>query len=148
MVLPLIGLILFAGVTFSSLRMNLRSSGRPIKYFWWGSMIILDSDPLNRRPQVPCKNGAEDCGVWDPRRMWVRHGWLEMTYVLSALPALAAGEAVAVGLGRLGISEISSFMVVTPLAIFAWHYFLGWLIDRYRKRKRARQTQRDLLPQQ
>jgi hypothetical protein len=38
-------------------------------------------------------------------------------------------------------------MIVTPLAIFAWHYFLGWLIDRYRKRKRARQTQRDLLPQ-
>jgi hypothetical protein len=45
------------------------------------------------------------------------------------------GEAIAVSLGRLGISEISSFMVVTPLAIFAWHYFLGCLIDRYRKRK-------------
>jgi len=103
-------------------------------------MIILDSDPLN-------KNGAEDCGVWDPKRMWVRHGWLEMLYVLSALPALAAGEAIAVRLGRLGISEISSFMVVTPLAIFAWHYFLGGLIDHYRKRKRARQTQRDLLTQ-
>ena len=140
MVLPLMGLILFAGVTFSSLRMNLRSSGRPIKYFWWGSMIILDSDPLNRRPQVPCKNGAEDCGVWNPKRMWVDPGWLEMSYGLSILPALAAGEAVAVSLGRLGISEISSFMVVTPLAIFAWHFFLGALIDYYRKRKRARHT--------
>lgn len=100
-------------------------------------MIILDSDPLNS-PQGQCKNGAENCGVWDSRRMWVRHGWLEMSYVLSALPALAAGEAVAVGLGRLGISEVSSFMVVTPLAIIAWHYFLGWLIDRYRKREHAR----------
>ena len=63
-----------------------------------------------------------------------------MSYGLSILPALAAGEAVAVSLGRLGISEISSFMVVTPLAIFAWHFFLGALIDYYRKRKRARHT--------
>jgi len=106
-------------------------------------MITLDSDPINRHPQVPCKNGAEDCGVWDLRSIWVDPGWLEMSYLLSALPALAAGRVIAVGLGRLGISEVSSFIVFTPLTIFAWYYFLGWLIDRRRKRKSARQTQRD-----
>jgi hypothetical protein len=33
-------------------------------------------------------------------------------------------------LGRLGISEILSFMIAMPLLIVAWYYFMGWMIDR------------------
>jgi hypothetical protein len=121
--LPFIGLILFAGVTYRSLRIH-RALGSPSRYFWWSS-IRLDSDPLDKKPHSPVSTG------WDLRNMWVDPGWVDQLLFVSALPAFAAGAIVVSGLGRLGISEVSSFMISVPLFIFAWYYFLGWLIQRW-----------------
>jgi hypothetical protein len=62
LILPVIGLILFAGETYQSVRTNRLEERNPDRYFWWAS-IRLDSDPLNKHPQVaiPCKNGEENC---------------------------------------------------------------------------------------
>jgi hypothetical protein len=51
--------------------------------------------------------------------------------MLSALPAFVVGEFAVHGLGRMGISQVSSFMFLMPVLIFAWYYFIGWLLDRW-----------------
>ena len=86
--------------------------------------------------KTPCPNKNDDCVAWDPEYIWVAPGWTERVVVLAALPAFAVGVAVVRGLGRLGVSEVLSFMTTMPVLLFAWYYGIGWLVDRYaRKRK-------------
>jgi hypothetical protein len=47
--------------------------------------------------------------------------------MVSALPAFIIGGLAVSGLGRLGVSQVSSFMFVMPALIFVWYYFVGWL---------------------
>ena len=49
--------------------------------------------------------------------------------MVSALPAFIIGGLAVSGLGRLGVSQVSSFMFVMPALIFVWYYFVGWLLD-------------------
>ena len=141
LVLPALGLILFAVLSYHSLRVNREVfKGRPSRYFWWSS-IRLDSDPLNKHPIVPttttCQDGIEDCTTWDPVYIYVDPGWAEKTLMVSAFPAFVVGATIVSGLARLGISEVSTFTVSIPVVIFAWFHFVGWLVDRWRY-KRAR----------
>jgi hypothetical protein len=125
LVLPVAGLVLFAGVTYDSLT-HVEQRGR---YFWWSS-IQLDSDPPNGRHQA-----LRDSGVgWTVESRWDEPGLLTLL-LLPALPAFVAGVAVFRRLGRLGISEVVSFFVSMPLLVSAWYYFIGWLIDRWRGRR-------------
>jgi hypothetical protein len=55
--------------------------------------------------------------------------------MLTALPAFAAGGVLVRGLGRLGVSQVSTFMVLMPLLIFTWYYFIGRLVDRWRDKR-------------
>ncbi len=130
--LPIFGLILFGGVTRSSIRLNREIQRIPYRYFWWSS-TRLDSDPLNMHALAtePCKDGAEKCAGWTPQFIWISPGRFAKSLMLSAFPAFVFGAAIVHGLGRLGISEVSSFMVLMPLLIFAWYYFVGWLVDRW-----------------
>jgi hypothetical protein len=48
-----------------------------------------------------------------------------MLLVLSAVPAFVVGAAIVRGLGQMGVSEITSFMISMPLLIVAWFYFIG-----------------------
>ena len=131
--LPVFGLILFGGVTRNSLRLNREIQRIPNRYFWWSS-TRLDSDPLNRHPLAtePCKESAEKCVGWTPEFIWVDPGWFAKSLMLSAFPAFVFGGVIVRSLGRLGISEVSSFMVLMPLLISAWFYLVGWLVDRWR----------------
>jgi hypothetical protein len=136
LVLPVIGFVLFAGVTYDSFTLN-RPVHRNGQYFWW-SFISLDSDPLNERHQDPC-DGREGCvASWDSR--WIEPGPLALLLVFSAFPAFFVGAIVFHELGRLGVSEVASFFVSMPLLISAWYYFIGWLVDRWRGRHRATPT--------
>ena len=139
-VLPVVGLLLFAGVSVESLQMRRDAQKNPSRYFWW-SAVRLDTDPLNRHPHpqvaAPCRDSeGEDCVSWDPATIWVDPGWLTKTLMLSAFPAFVVGVFFVHALGRYGISEVSSFMVSMPLLIFAWYYAIGWLLDRWSKRSR------------
>jgi len=127
--MPIAGLLLFAMVSYRAVERNYHLSTR---YFWW-SAIQLDKDPLNRqnKSEPSCK---EQEGCWEPIYIWVAPGWPAEILVLSAFPAFLTGMTITRGLGRLGVNEVGSFMAIMPVAIFAWYYFCGWLIDR-RKRK-------------
>jgi len=55
-----------------------------------------------------------------------------MLLTLSGLPAFVAAKIIVAGLGRLGINQIWSFMMLMPLLLSAWYFFLGWLVDRWK----------------
>jgi hypothetical protein len=99
--------------------------------------IRLDSDPANKRNwgATPCEGGKENCVGWDLRTIWVYPSLTEQFLMLSALPAFVVGEFAVRGLGRMGISQVSSFMLLMPVLIGAWYYLIGWLIDRWISRR-------------
>ena len=132
-VLPAVGLMLFAVLSYHSHRWNVQFHQGPNRYFWWSS-IRLDSDPLNKhhKAQISCDQGVQECADWGPEYIWVTPGWIDKAFLLFALPAFIAGSGVVNGLGRLGVSQVLSFMISMPLLIFGWFYFVGWLFDRRR----------------
>jgi len=134
LILPALGLLLFS---FGSYESHLLSThGR---YVWWSS-IRLDSDPSNKRylSEMPrCKqnpDGSVDCVSTEPMTMCIYPGWLARILFLTALPAFLLGVAITGGLGRVGVSQVWSFMISTPLLISSWFYFVGFLVDRYRSK--------------
>jgi hypothetical protein len=135
-------LLMFSILTIHSIKANRErhfSGGQ--RYFWWGA-LRLDSDPWNRHPRSlvpePCEDGEPNCVAWDPEYIWVEPGILERALIVSAVPAFALGALVCAGLARLGISKVLTFMISMPILIFVWFYFLGWLIDRWRYKRRSR----------
>jgi hypothetical protein len=128
--LPVVGLLLFAGVTYDSIRLN-RALQRTNSHDFSWSFIQLHADPLN----TDCGR-REGCLV-SLEAIWIEPGALTMLLELTAFPAFVAGVVVCYSLGRLGISEVSTFMISMPLLIVGWYYFVGWLIDRWRGRHRA-----------
>jgi len=130
--LPIVGLLLFAAVTYSSLPVN-RGFARKSRFFFW-SAIRLDSDPQNKRSSTPCKAEIEGCDGWELVSISVDPGWLGRTLIISALPAFLLEEIILSGVGRMGISQVSTFMVSMPLLIAAWYYLAGNLVDRLMNR--------------
>jgi hypothetical protein len=137
-VLPVLGLILFSTVSYRSYE----TQRAPSRYFYWSSMR-LDSDPLNKGSQsvTPCDGAKVNCVEWD---LSVADRWghpeLQVRILsLSAAPAFLVGAFAVDALGRLGISQVSSFMFLMPVLIFAWYYLVSWLLDRWiRKRWQPR----------
>jgi len=132
--LPVFGLILFSAVSYHSYE----TQRAPNKYFYW-SLIRLDSDPANKRNRnaPPCEDGKENCTNWDltTADRWVDPGLLEKILMLSALPAFIVGGLAVTALGRLGISQVSGFMFLMPVLIFAWYYLVSWLVGRWIRKR-------------
>ena len=144
MILPVVGLLLFAAVSYRSMSMNPQSEQGPNKYYWWSSMR-LDTDPLNENPKSasPCANAKENCANRDlPNYSSIHPGWLDRLLIFSALPAFLAGAAIVICLSKLGIDEVLAFMVSMPIFLFAWYYFIGWLLDRWIYRRRQARSVR------
>jgi hypothetical protein len=57
--------------------------------------------------------------------------------MFSALPAFLLGWFIVDDLAIWGVSQVWSFMVSMPLLISAWFYFLGWLVERRRRKPLA-----------
>ena len=139
LILPVCGLLLFSLVSYQSFRAGNLYRKHDSRYFWW-SIIRLDSDPLNMQSKSvtkPCPNNVQDCAEieFDPDNPWVVPNPLARLVLLSALPAFIVGTLIVVVLGKLGINQVLSFMMVMPLLIGAWFYLLGWLIDRWRYKR-------------
>ena len=136
--MPIIGIILFSAVSYHSFRFNREiQRSAPSRDFWW-SAIQLDSDPANKRNwgATPCENGKENCSRWDDLQyIWVDPSFVEQFLMLSALPAFFVGGLAVSGLGKIGINQVSSFMLLMPVLIGAWYYLIGWLIDRWISRR-------------
>jgi len=133
LILPIAGIIVFIGISLNSYRTRLEGNSSPDRYFWWAA-LRLDSDPLNKRSSSSCSNSQNECVDWkvaDADR-WVHPGLLERALAISALPAFVVGLLIVAGLGKIGISQVLSFMIFMPLLIFAWFLCVGWFIDRWR----------------
>ena len=132
-ILPTIGLLLFAGVTYASYR-SWRIEPSPRRYFWW-SFIRLDSDPLNRSPFPERQKFTDANGAtWELRGKFVEPGLIDIPLMLSGFPAFLASALIRRALSLFGISQVLSFMIATPILLFAWYYFLGGLLDRRRQK--------------
>jgi hypothetical protein len=136
LILPITGLLLFALGTYASIRFNRESHAGSHKYFYWSS-IRLESNPLDRRFRlVPCNSSQPDCPPWEPEHIWVEPGVLAKFYVISAFPAFLLGLFLTRSLGRLGVNEITTFMLSMPVLIFAWYYLVSWIVARLIKLRR------------
>jgi hypothetical protein len=139
---PIVALLVFVGISLHSYRVQREAIAASGRYFFW-STIRLDADPLNWHHQSPCAKSQEPCVDWDVSDSvgWgrVHAGLLEKVLVVSALPAFLIASLVVFGLGRIGVSEVTSFMFSMPLLICVWFYCIGLLIDR-RAYKRARKA--------
>ena len=135
MILPIIGLILFAAVSYRSMPLNEHEQEVPRKYYWWSS-LRLDSDPLNRNPDLaaPCANEKQNCSNGEFPNMKIGPLWLDRLLIISALPAFLVGAVIVVILSKLGLDEVCTFMVCMPILLFAWYYFAGWLLERWSSR--------------
>src|SRR5262249_42229656 len=120
LILPTIGLLLFAGETRHSYR-EWQIEPQPRRYFWW-AFIRLDSDPLNRHPHPLKKNNVkENNGGWELRGKIVDPGYLTQTSLLSGFPAFLLSKLIRNALSRFGISQVLSFMISTPILLAAWY---------------------------
>lgn len=137
--LPLVGLILFAFGTYESFGPGRISHGTG-RYFWWSS-LRLDRDPLNKHSRsatvVPCKDSTENCMTIDSIYVLVESGILAKCLILSSAPAFLVGAGIVHSLSRLGVSEVTSFMITMPLLILAWFYFVGRFLDRRNGKRSA-----------
>jgi hypothetical protein len=132
LVLPVVPLMLFAVISYQSVRSNDATS----RYFWWSS-IPLDSEPLNKSHSA-CKLGIENCQVWGPDEILLGPTPLpERALFFSAIPAFLLCFLIEGVLGQLGISKVLTFMVSMPLLIGSWFHFLGWLIDNWGRKRHA-----------
>ena len=137
LVLPVVGLMVFASETYHSVRLNHEIHRSSRRYFWWSS-IRLDFDPLKPRISIvpSCAAETTNCTTWDLQQVWMWRdpGLGARSLMISALPAFLAGAFVVSAGAHFGVSEVSSFMISMPLLIFTWHYFVGWLVDRWRRK--------------
>ena len=117
-ILPIVGLLLFAAVTYRSALANPEAQDVPNKYYWWSS-LRLDTDPLNQnsRPEPAAPATVN------------RPGWLDRFLTISALPAFLIGSGLVIALSKQGVDEVLTFLVAMPILVFGWFYFVGWLFD-------------------
>src|SRR5215471_7579200 len=130
LILPALGLLLFAGETYSSYR-QWQMERSPRRYFWWAT-IQLDSDPLNRH-SLPLERSNTE---WNLHEI-AEPEWMATSSILSGLPAFLASKLIVAALSRLGVNHVLSFMISAPILLFAWYYFLEWLLDRWRAKRRV-----------
>lgn len=142
-ILPVVGLLLFAVGTCAELRFNRELNSH--RYFW-GSGIRLDRDPLNRRPldywYPTCRDAAANCEGSEPVAVWVDPGFLSIALFTSGAPGFLVGRLLVRGFGKLGVNELVTFMIAIPLLLAGWYFLLGWLFDwlgyRWRRHRQSR----------
>ncbi len=106
------------------------------RLLWWGG-IPLDRQPPNTHhksdvtPGEPAWDAASVDYFAPPPSALVR------AFGFVALPAFLIGMAITGALGTYGVNEAATFLIVMPLLVVAWFYFLGWLIERRRRKRSA-----------
>lgn len=137
--LPLAGLALFAIVSYRSALLNHRAQPEQNKYLWWSS-LRLDTDPQNEHPSPvpPCKDKDAKCAQEKFPETKIAPDWPDKILVFTAFPAFLTGFGAVMALSLAGIDEVFSFMIVMPILIFGWFYFIGLLLDAWIARLSAR----------
>jgi hypothetical protein len=140
LILPLIGLIVFGGVTYYSVerRQYEKAHGQ---YFWWASIPLDTRQPkFDANVPTPCKAEESDCVTWDPVILHRSPGLMAAMLMITAFPAFVIGMPIVRSLGRLGINEMVTFMILMPVLIAGWYYGLAWLDERWISKRSRRVT--------
>jgi hypothetical protein len=132
--LPIIGVIAFGAISYSSYRTGRERHQIPSRYFKW-STLPLDSTPLREQSLSDCVASGVPCLAWEQEPTIMSPTVFERLFILSALPAVAACLTLTFVLGKIGVNEILSFMVSMPFLTAAWFYLVGRLLDRRRSRR-------------
>jgi hypothetical protein len=132
--LPIIGVIAFGAISYSSYRTGLERHEIPSRYFKW-SNFPLDSAPLREQSLSDCAASGVPCLAWEQEPNIMSPTAFERLFILSVLPAFAVCLALTFVLGKVGVNEILSFMVSMPFFSAAWFYLVGRLLDRRRSRR-------------
>jgi hypothetical protein len=137
LILPLLGVALFANETYRSYQGYSRSRST---CFWWGNVAALDSKPLDKTVAFEDEKAVTECGF--QVQAFDRFGPRLSVFLLAmtALPAFIASLGLAHGMGKLGANEIPIFIVSTPVLIFMWYCFLGWAFQHWRTGRKSRNT--------
>jgi hypothetical protein len=122
-ILPAAGLAAFAFLSLQATR-----GYRPANRFFWWAGIPLDSKPLMPAGSA-CKDGTDSCGAWGPASIEKPQSLLAVSLILAALPAFISSELMVGEFSRVGLGEVYTFMILTPLFIVAWFYVVGLVID-------------------
>jgi hypothetical protein len=96
-----------------------------------GFLLAIDSvGPQLGDQALPRRQ--KNCVRWDRTLAdsYVHKRAPDKILLLSAFPPFVVVGLAVQGLRKLGISQVSSFMLLMPILIFAWHYFVSWLLDR------------------
>ena len=75
---------------------------------------------------------------WDPEFIWVEPGPLQTVFLWTALPAFVVTAGVLHVADKFAINQVPVFLALLPVSVAAWFYMIGWLIDRWRFRRRLR----------
>ena len=140
--LPIIALCWFGLGTFGAVKRNREWKFKHV--FYW-SFIRLDRRPgLPKEPVVPqpCPDKTNDCieMPWQPETVWVEPGPVGMAGFYTGLPVFVVEAGILALAARLNVDQVPVFFVSAPLLLIGWFYFVGWLIDRWRQKRMARQT--------
>ncbi len=148
LLLPVLALIPFVLISLQAYRDAAAATrGNSITSIYW-LRVRLDSAPPKPHSEPVCEDANNACVTWDLEDVGL---WapppplLERAFVLAILPAFVIAVAITFGLGALGVSEIATFMIATPLLIVAWFYLIGFLIDRKKSKSIVRASPK--LPQ-
>jgi hypothetical protein len=137
-ILPIIGLALFSGESYRSFH----GQWRALKYegacFCWAG-LSLDTKPLNKSGP----RNLTSCGYLNELNAYTDLGCAQSPLhtrllEITALPAFIGSLGIVIGLARLGVNKVESFMVATPLLIFVWYYFVSFLIVSIMRRRKRR----------
>jgi hypothetical protein len=125
--LPVVALIVFAGISWDSYRNPREGKAAVERYFYVGSVIRLDSHPRPERPPDPCDETKGPCVTWDMSEagLWHHPGMLQRILAFCSLPALFIGLFITAVLGKYGMNQLLVYMISMPPLIFGWFYFIG-----------------------
>ena len=136
LILPIIGLLLFVGESWHSYKIHSEMM-RPNSCVWWAN-VPLDSSPLEKYSGF-WRGQLTEC-EFEAHQFIDRAGppWVTGLLELTAAPAFIAAIGISHGFGKIGVSEVTPFMVSAPPLIFAWYYFVAWACGRALNRWRWR----------
>jgi len=140
LIVPITGLLVFAGESYRSFSQQRSTLKEDDACFCWSS-TALDTKPLNTSHDVFGRRNLTSCGYIRELNARTDIGCGQPSLparllMITALPGFLASLVIVKGFAKLGVSEVTTFIVVTPPLIFAWYYFASWLVARLTSRRK------------
>lgn len=122
LILPGLALVIFGAVSLRYFQINRQFGPPQNRYFFWGGLLLDSAPPAQWRPKL-----AQVC---DGPNVWSDPSFLTRGLVLTGFPAFVVGMPLIHLAGHFGVSELSSFFVLTPILLLGWFYLIGRIVDR------------------